>query len=141
MEENDYNISTNYMNQYLTEFILGLISGGFLGITGISPTGLVLLALEYFKIGDYRTNLGTIIFLNLFPLTIGSAFEFYKAKKVNFAMGFILFVSFVIGSYLSSKLVVDKKYALSKKSLKIISSILGFVIGIVFLVSAIYEKE
>jgi hypothetical protein len=50
------------MNQFLVESILGIIAGLFLGITCIAPTGLVLLALELLKIGDYKTNLGTIIF-------------------------------------------------------------------------------
>jgi hypothetical protein len=64
------------MNQYFIETFLGLLTGGFLGITGIAPTGLLLIAFEYFKIGDYKSNLGTILFLNLFPITAGSVYEF-----------------------------------------------------------------
>ena len=37
------------MNEYIIEFFLGLTTGAFLGITGIFPTGLVLILLEYFK--------------------------------------------------------------------------------------------
>jgi hypothetical protein len=36
------------MNQYIIELILGILCGFFLGITGVAPTGLVVLALEYF---------------------------------------------------------------------------------------------
>ena len=78
------------MNQYIIETILGLAAGLFLGITGIAPTGLVLLILDYFNIGNYITNLGTVLFLNLFPITIGSVWEFYKSDKINYNMGFIL---------------------------------------------------
>ena len=129
------------MNKFIIELILGLLCGAFLGITGIAPTGLVLLALEYFNIDNYITNLGTILFINLFPITIGSVWEFYKAKKIDFTMGFILFLSTAIGGYLGSKLVVDEKYKLTQKTIKYITSILGFIIGISFLYSAYYEKN
>jgi len=129
------------MNKIIIEMVLGLICGVFLGITGIPPTGLILLALDYLKIDDYITNLGTILFINLFPITIGSVWEFYKAKKIDYTMGFILFLSIVLGGFLGSKLVVDKNYKLSKKTIKYITSILGLIIFIAFLISAQYEKN
>ncbi len=125
------------MNQYLIELILGTICGLFLGITGIAPTGLILLVLDYFGIGNYITNLGTILFLNLFPLTLGSVWEFYKAKQINFKMGLILLVSIIIGSFIGSKMVVgDSSVTISEKSIKYITSALGFIIGILFFFSA-----
>lgn len=129
------------MNQYIIETILGLAAGLFLGITGIAPTGLVLLILDYFNIGNYITNLGTVLFLNLFPITIGSVWEFYKSDKINYNMGFILLFTIIIGSYLGSKLVLGDKYKLTKKTIKYITSLLGFVIGITFLISAYNEKQ
>ena len=129
------------MNQYIIELILGTVTGLFLGITGLAPTGLVLLALDFFKIGDYVTNLGTMLFLNLFPITLGSVWEFYKYKKINFSMCFILLFSIIIGSYVGSKLVVDENNKLSTKTIKYITSGLGFTIGILFLISAHYEKN
>lgn len=129
------------MNQYIIETILGLVSGLFLGITGIAPTGLILLALDYFKIGNYITNLGTVLFLNLFPITLGSVWEFYKSDKINYSMGFLLLFTIIIGSYIGSKLVVGDKYKLTTKIIKYITSLLGFVIGITFLVSAYNEKQ
>jgi len=129
------------MNQYIIELILGTVTGLFLGITGLAPTGLVLLALDFFKIGDYVTNLGTMLFLNLFPITLGSVWEFYKYKKINFSMCFILLFSIIIGSYIGSKLVVGENNKLSTKTIKYITSGLGFTIGILFLISAHYEKN
>jgi hypothetical protein len=51
-------------------------------------------------------------------------------------MGFILFFSILIGGFIGSKLVVDKEIQLSKKTIDYISSGLGFIIGILFLISA-----
>ena len=129
------------MNQYIIELLLGLITGAFLGVTGMAPTGLVLILLDYFKIGEYKSNLGAILLLNMFPLTIGSIYDFYKSKSINFELGFILLFSVIVGSYLGSKTVVGNGYKLSIKQIKYITAYLGFVIFILFLNSAYYEKN
>ena len=129
------------MNQYIIESILGIISGMFLGITGIAPTGLILLILDYLNIGEYKKTLGAILFLNLFPITIGSIWEFYKAKQIDFNMGFVLLLSVIVGSFFGSKLVVGDKYKLTTKTIKYITSVLGIIIGISFFISAQYETN
>ena len=129
------------MIQYIIEIVLGILCGLFLGITGIAPTGLLLLALDFFKIGDFISNLGTVLFLNLFPITIGSIIEFYKADKINYNLGFVLLFSIITGSYLGSKMVVGEKNKLSTKTIKYITSGLGLVIFISFLIAAQYEKN
>jgi uncharacterized membrane protein YfcA len=123
------------MNQYIIELIVGLIAGFFSGITGILPVGILLLIFDYLKIGDYRSNLGAIALLNLFPITAG------KANKINYSLGYILLISIIIGGYIGSKLVVQEKFQLSKKTIKYITSGLGFTVGILFLISSQYEKE
>jgi uncharacterized membrane protein YfcA len=129
------------MYQYIIEFIIGIICGIILGITGIPAIGLILLLLDYLKIGDYTSNLGSILFLNLFPITIGSIMEFYKANKINYSLAFILLFSLIIGSYIGSKFVVGEKNKLSTKTIKYITSALGFTIFIAFLFSAKYENN
>jgi len=128
------------MNQFLIETILGLFSGLFLGITGIAPTGIILIALDLLKIGDYKSNLGAILFLNLFPITIGSVYEFYKSKQINFSIGFILLLTIILGSFIGSKLVAGDKNTLSTKSVKYITACLSLFVGFVFLYSAYYEN-
>jgi uncharacterized membrane protein YfcA len=129
------------MNQFLVESILGLICGLFLGITGIAPTGIILIALDLLKIGDYKSNLGSILFLNLFPISAGSVFEFYKSKQINFSLGLILLLTVILGSFIGSKFVVGDKSTLTTKSIKYITAYLSFFVGIVFLISAYYEKS
>ena len=128
------------MNQFLIESILGLFCGLFLGVTGIPPTGLILLALDMLKIGDYKSNLGAILFLNLFPITIGSTYEFYKSKQINFSLGFILLLTIILGSFIGSKFVVGEKAFLSTKDVKYITAYLALFVGVAFLYSAYYEK-
>jgi uncharacterized membrane protein YfcA len=128
------------MIQYIIEFVLGLIAGLFSGVTGILPVGLLLIIFDYFKIGSYASNLGAFTLLNLFPISIGAFWEHYKANKINFSMGYILLLSIISGSYFGAKFVVNEEFKLSKKSIKYITSILGFIIGILFLISGYYEK-
>lgn len=129
------------MSQYIIELIIGLIAGLFLGVTGIAPVGLILIALEIFKIGDYKTNLGSILFLNLFPISIGSVYEFYKANKIDYRLGGILTLSIIIGSYISSKIFLDREKYISPKLLKYITSALGFSIGIIYFTSAYFHDS
>ena len=129
------------MNQFLVESILGLLAGLFLGVTGIAPVGLILIALELLKIGDYKTNLGSVLFLNLFPISIGSVYQFYKEKKINFSLGFVLTASVMIGSFISSTFFLDKEKNISPKMIKYITSALGFSIGIIYFTSAYYHDS
>ena len=129
------------MNQYIIEAILGLLSGIFLGITGILPVGVFLIILDYLNIGDYRSNLGAILFLNLFPYTIGSIYDFYKTKKINYRLGWILSFSIIVGSYIGSKYVVGAGFKLSIKQIKYISAFVGLIMCILFFISAYYETD
>ena len=128
------------MNELLIESFLGLFAGFFLGITGIAPTGLILIALEILKIGDYKTNLGSVLFLNLFPISIGSVYEFYKAKKINFKLGSILTLGLIIGSFISSKMFLEREKIITPQILKYITSFLGFSIGIIYFLSAYFHN-
>jgi len=129
------------MNQYIIELILGLLAGLFSGMTGILPVGLLLIIFDFLKIGDYKSNLGAIALINLFPISIGSFWEFFKVDKINYSMGLILLASVVTGGYFGSKIILDEKINMSRKTLKYITSGLGFTIWILFLISAYYEKN
>lgn len=124
------------MNQYIIELVLGLLAGILSGATGILPIGVLLLIFDYLGIGNYKSNLGAIALLNLFPISIGSFWNFYKSNNVNFSMGFILLLSIISGAYFGSLLVLDKRYELSKKQINYLTSILGFTIGIAYLIAA-----
>lgn len=127
------------MNQFIIELILGLLAGALSGATGILPVGVLLLIFDYLGIGDYKGNLGAFSLLNLFPISLGSFWNYYKTNNVNYSMGFILLLSIIVGGYFGSKLVVDKTYQLSKKSIHYLTSFLGFIIGIMFLIAAQYD--
>jgi uncharacterized membrane protein YfcA len=128
------------MNENLITVILGLISGSILGVTGFVPTSIILFVLEYLKIGDYKTNLGTMLFLNLFPISGGSVLEFYKHKNINFRMGIILTLTIFISSYICSSFAVGEG-SMSVKTLKYITAVISLIIAILFFYMGYYEKN
>jgi uncharacterized membrane protein YfcA len=78
---------------------------------------------------------------NLFPITFGSVFEFYKTGQINWLLAWILIFTLTIGSYLGSKLVTNKKTALSNKTIKYLTAYISIVIGIFFLILTYYSKD
>jgi uncharacterized membrane protein YfcA len=128
------------MFEYIVYIIIGIICGLCLGITGINPISLSLLILNSLDIGQFKSNLGSILFLNLFPITLGSVYEFYNANLINYPFAFTLVITMIIGSYLGSRFITDKKNGISKKTIKYITALISIIIGLSFLYSAYYEK-
>lgn len=116
--------------------LIGLISGLLLGLTGILPLGFFVLFLKYLNVGDYKTVLGTVLYVFLFPISVGSVFEFYKAKKINFFIGNILLITLIIGSYISSKFLLEEQFKITEKTIKYISCVMTFLASIVFFIDA-----
>ena len=80
------------------------------------------------------------MFLNLFPITLGSVYEFYNANLINYPFAFTLVITMIIGSYLGSRFITDKKNEISKKTIKYITAVISMIIGLSFLYSAYHEK-
>jgi hypothetical protein len=129
------------MFQYTLELIFGLISGVLMGITGIPGLPLLILIFDLLKIDNYKKIIGTILFVNLFPISIGSVWEFYKHKQIDLNMGWILLLSTIIGGFIGSKLVLTDKNKLSDKTIKYITAYFSILTGILFFISAQYEKD
>jgi len=131
----------NYLFKTAIEFIVGLASGIFLGVTGIIPSAIILLILNLLNIGNYKTNLGSILFVMLFPVTIGSVYEFYKSKQIDYYLSLILLISVTIGSYIGSRFVAGKndKETLTPRTIKYITGVVTFFVGTGFLYSAYYD--
>ncbi len=115
--------------------LIGLITGLFSGMTGFFPLGLFIVLFKYLGVGDNQTIIGTVLYLLLFPLSIGSVWEFYKSKKINFTVGNILLITIMVGSYFGSKLVLDERYKLTEKKINYITSIITFIASIVFFIN------
>lgn len=113
----------------------------FLGITGLNPVSLILITLDILKIGNYKSNLGAILFLNIFPITIGSVYEFNKSKNINYSLGLILVITITFGSYIGSKLLFDNKRFFSDDIIKYVTGFLSIFIGIIYILNTYYQSN
>jgi uncharacterized membrane protein YfcA len=124
-------------------FILCLIvfiSGLFTGFTGVSSSGILILALLDWLpiITDLKTVVGTVLYILSFPTHLGSVWEFYKKGKINYFVGNIVVMSLLAGSYIGSKLLLTKKLNInvSEKNTKYITAGITFCISIYFFIIA-----
>jgi uncharacterized membrane protein YfcA len=121
--------------------ICGLFSGFCLGTTSFNPVSIVLLILDALKIGNYKSNLGSIMLLNVFPVSIGPTYNFYKKKLINYPLAITLIITITLGSYLGSLLVTRKNSSLTDKQIKYFTGIISLIFGIIFLISAYYSED
>ena len=119
--------------------LIGLVFGTMVGTTGIFPGGFIALIL--YNLGvftDFKLCLGTVLFLFALPFSIGGMYEYHKAGKIDYKIGFILFITAVIGSYLGSK--YSFYYHLSDKSIKYTQAVITIIISSVTIYSAVNTK-
>ena len=95
--------------------VIGLIAGlmsGFLGIGG----GIIIIPALVYILGYSQQNAqGTSLGLLLPPIGLLAVLNYHKAGFVNIKAATIMCASFIIGSYISSKLAVDLPEAILKK--------------------------
>jgi len=117
--------------------LLGLITGLFTGFTGLSAMGIVLMALAVTRIiEDYKTIIGTVLYILMFPTTVAGVWEYYKKGKINFVIGNLLLVTLLIGSYIGAKITLTEKFKISEKTIKYTTSFIALSMGIYFFISA-----
>lgn len=94
----------------MTFFILlfiGLLAGlasGFLGIGG----GIIVIPMLVGLLGfSQKAAQGTSLAMLLPPIGILAVLNYYKAGSMNIKAALIMCVTFIIGSYLSSKFAVS----------------------------------
>jgi uncharacterized membrane protein YfcA len=119
--------------------LVGLVFGIMVGTTGMFPGGFIALIL--YNLGvftDFKLSLGTVLLLLALPFGIGGIYEYHKAGKIDYKIGFILFITAVIGSYLGAKYLFY--YELSDKTIKYAQAVITTIIAVVTIYSAVNSK-
>ena len=128
-------------NLIILPLVLGILSGLISGITSVLPISLVLIILDYVNYNDYKKLLGALVVLNLFPISFGSFWNFYRRSIVDYILGITLLLTIIVGDYIGSLLIVDESYGITRKTIKYTTSILEFITCIIFFIAAYYEKK
>ncbi len=95
--------------------LIGLGAGLVSGLLGIGGGLLVIPALVLFLNYSQKSAQGTSLGLLLPPIGLLAVLNYYKAGYVNLKAAGIMVITFIIGSYISSKFVVSMPESIIKK--------------------------
>lgn len=117
----------------LLTMLIGLITGIIAGATGLGGSFLIIPA--FYLLGvitDYSTNIGTTLFAILFPISILAVLEYAKNDDVDYKLGLILTVSYILFSYIGSLINLFMKKNKQLYILKYFSSFILILCGVYF---------
>jgi len=103
------------MSEIIILLLIGLAAGIASGVLGIGGGILVIPALVYFLNYSQKAAQGTSLGLLLPPIGLLAVINYYQAGYVNLKAAGIMIVTFLIGSYLSSKFAVNLPDSIIKK--------------------------
>ena len=86
---------------------IGIMTGAFSGFLGIGGGLILIPALVYFMGFGQHEAIGTSLAVMLPPIGLFAAYNYYKAGQVNIQYALILAITFMVGSYFTSKLAVS----------------------------------
>lgn len=103
------------MNEIILLILIGLVTGALSGILGIGGGVIVIPALVLLLNFSQKLAQGTSLAMLLPPIGLLAAYNYYKAGYVDIKAAIILIITFIIGSYISSKFAVLLPDAIIKK--------------------------
>jgi uncharacterized membrane protein YfcA len=119
--------------------LIGLVFGIMVGTTGFFPGGFIALLLYNLGVfNDFKLCLGTVLFILALPFSIGGIYEYHKAGKIDYKIGFILFITAAFGSYLGAKYTFY--YKPSDKIIEYAQGIIALIIAFFSFYSAFNTK-
>lgn len=106
------------MNDIFILLIIGLAAGTFSGMVGIGGGMVIVPALVYFMSYTQHQAQGVSLSMFLLPIGILGVYNYYKDgyithETIRFAL--IMCATFVIGSYLGSKIAINLNQDILKK--------------------------
>ena len=103
------------MSDIIILLLIGLASGLVSGVLGIGGGIIIIPALVYFLGYSQKTAQGTSLGLLLPPIGLLAVINYYKAGFVNIKAAGLMIITFMIGSYISSKFAVTLPENMIKK--------------------------
>ena len=103
------------MSDIIILLLIGLASGMVSGVLGIGGGIIIIPALVYFLGYSQKAAQGTSLAMLLPPIGLLAAVNYYNAGFVNVKAAVILILTFIVGSYISSKFAVTLPETVIKK--------------------------
>lgn len=103
------------MSEIIILLLIGLVAGLASGVLGIGGGILVIPSLVLFLNYSQKAAQGTSLGLLLPPIGLLAVINYYQAGYVNLKAAGIMIITFLIGSYFSSKFAVNVPDTIIKK--------------------------
>ena len=113
------------MDTVIIILIIGILAGMFGGFIGIGGGLVVVPCLVFFLGMSQHSAQGTSLAMMLPPIGAAAVYNYYKTGAVDFKVAAILSISFIVGSFLGSKIAIALSPALIKKAFGIFIILLG----------------
>ena len=114
------------MNIVIILLCVGLIAGILSGMVGIGGGIVIVPALVYFMKMDQHTAQGTTLTMFLIPIGILGFYNYYKAGYVDIKTSLIIASTFVLGSFIGSKISIG----LDQNTVKRVFGVIILIISI-----------
>lgn len=101
--------------EILILLFIGLLAGVISGLLGIGGGIIIIPALVYLLGYSQHNAQGTSLGLLLPPIGILAVLNYHKAGFVNIKAAAIMCITFIIGSYITSKIAVELPETIIKK--------------------------
>ena len=101
--------------EILILLFIGLLAGFMSGLIGIGGGIVIIPALVYLLGYSQQNAQGTSLGLLLLPIGILAVLNYHKAGFVNIKAAAIMCITFIIGSYITSKIAVELPETIIKK--------------------------
>jgi len=119
--------------QIILTLLIGIITGIIGGATGVS--GAFLIVPAFYILGvipEYSKNIGTTLFSLVFPISIFAVLEYAKNDDVNYTLGLVLAVSYMLFSYLGALINIYLKREKKLYILQYFSAFILIICGLYF---------
>jgi len=114
------------MMEIMLLLLIGLAAGAVSGVLGLGGGIIVIPALVSLLSFSQLKAQGTSMGLLLLPIGLFAVLNYYKSGFVDMKAVLLMAVTFVIGSYVSSKFIVDVPEELVKKIFAVFLLIYAF---------------
>lgn len=105
--------------------LIGLAAGFLSSLVGIGGGVVIVPALVIFYGLNQKLAQGTSLTMLALPVAGIGAYNYYKEGFVDWRISLILAITFVVGGYLGSKLVIELPVSIVKKIFAILMIVMG----------------
>ena len=108
------------MSSILILLSIGLLAGALSGMVGVGGGIIIVPMLVYFLGFSQHLAQGTTLFMFLLPIGILGVYNYYQSGNVDFKTALVICSTFVVGSYIGSKISLGMSQEVVKKTFGII---------------------